>query len=216
MLDCKNENCQKSLENAPKILDTLGENCKNEFNELLKKLDNIGIPYVVNKSLVRGLDYYTKTVFEFVSENEKSGGTICGGGRYDKLVEQMGGPQTKSVGFGLGIERLVILYKELQEMVTEQQPALYIGSIGEKGQAVAESLAYNLRLHGLKIECNINGKSVKAQMKYADKMNVENSLILGDEEVDNKVLPIRNMETGEVVEVSYDENYVGNLMEVIL
>ncbi len=216
VLDCKSESCQEVLVDAPKILDTLGESCKAEFELLLKKLDNLGIPYVVNKSLVRGLDYYTKTVFEFVSNNESSGGTICGGGRYDKLVEQMGGPATKCVGFGLGIERLVILYKSLEENVTNAQPILYLGSIGAKGQALAEEIAFKLRCHGIDAECNINGKSVKAQMKYADKINVEKSVIIGDDEVECGVLPIRHMENGEVINIKYDENFMVEFFDKIL
>ncbi len=216
VLDCKDTNCQHILADAPKILDTLGENCKAEFELLLSKLDNLGIPYVVNKALVRGLDYYNKTVFEFVSANESSGGTICGGGRYDKLVEQMGGPSTKCVGFGLGVERLVILYKSLQEDISTSRPVLFLGSIGENGQRLAEEITYKLRYLGVNVECNINGKSVKAQMKYADKINVEKSTIIGDEEVESGVLPIRHMETGEVIKLKYDDSFMDNFFNKIL
>ncbi|MFV0441365.1 MAG: histidine--tRNA ligase [Lachnospirales bacterium] len=211
-LDCKNESCQDILQHAPKTLDTLGDSCKAEFEMLLEKLDNIGIEYVIDKTLVRGLDYYNKTVFEFIADDSLAGGTICAGGRYDYLVEELGGVPTKSVGFGLGLERLVILYKLLEESITTVKPTLYIGSIGVKGQSLAEKISLDMRLNGLKVECNINNRIVKAQMKYADKIDSEFSLIIGDDEVEKKILPIRNMETGEVFEVVYDDEYLDNMI----
>ncbi len=213
-LDCKDENCQKVLKDAPLILDTLGPECRADFDNLLKKLDALNVKYVVDKGLVRGLDYYNKTVFEFISNNSTTGGTICGGGRYDGLVEQMGGPSTKCVGFGMGLERLVLLYKELEDKVSKAQPVLYIGSIGEAGQLRAEEIALNMRKSGFKVECNINNRSVKAQMKYADKINCGHSLIIGDSEVENNVLPIRNMETGETIEVRYEDDYLDNFVNI--
>ncbi|MFV0519500.1 MAG: histidine--tRNA ligase [Lachnospirales bacterium] len=214
VLDCKEKSCQNIFENAPKVLDTLGEECKKDFDDLLKKLDMFNIKYVIDKSLVRGLDYYNNTVFEFVSTNSATGGTICGGGRYDYLVEEFGGPKTKCVGFGMGLERLVLLYKSIENTVTKPLPIIYIGSIGELGQSRSEEITFNMRSQGFKVECNISKKSVKAQMKYADKINCTHSLILGDNEVMENILPIRNMETGETTNVIYDEDYIDNMINI--
>ncbi len=205
VLDCKNKNCQSLVEEAPKVLETLGEQCTSEFNTLLQKLDNLNIPYVVDKSLVRGLDYYTKTVFEFVSEEIGSQGTVCGGGRYNNLVSEMGGKQTNCVGFGMGLERLVMIYKALNQDVSEPEPFIYIGALGLNGQMLGEKIAFELRSQGIKSELNINDKSVKAQMKLANKSKAEWSTIIGDSEVETKVIKLKHMETGESVEVDLND-----------
>ncbi len=196
-LDCKNEKCRSILDKAPKTIDVLGEECLGEFESLKTKLTNLGIEYEVDTMLVRGLDYYTKTVFEFVSTDLGAQSAISGGGRYNKLVEQLGGPETPAVGFGLGMERLVLVLKAIGMETPKNTMDIYIGSIGEKGMLVSEKLAYELRANGVTCEINQMDKAVKAQMKFADKQNAKYVVIIGDSEAENKTCSIKNMRTND-------------------
>ena len=205
IIDCKNECCKKFTENAPALLDYICDDCREHFEGLKQKLDAIGIEYKVDKSIVRGLDYYTKTVFEFVSENVGTQGTICGGGRYDGLVEEIGGNSTPGIGFAMGVERLLmeVRAQELNDF-PEQRPELFIAAIGDKASDYATKLCYDLRFEGHSVEKDLLGRSVKAQMKYANKGNFAYTVVLGDDEIDNNKARIKNMDDGEETEVALD------------
>lgn len=205
IIDCKEEKCRRVTAGAPALLDNLCEECLLHFEGLKAGLENLGIPYNVDKGIVRGLDYYTKTVFEFVSENVGTQGTICGGGRYDGLVETCGGASTPGIGFGLGIERL-LLEMDSQGILVPEPPAmeLYIATIGEKAEKYAQQLVYKLRTQGVNSEKDQMGKSLKAQMKYADKMGFNYIVVLGDDEIDNNKAVLKNMKTGEQKDISVD------------
>ena len=184
VLDCKNKNCKEVLSDAPAVLDILDEECAAHFEKLKASLEAMGIPYEVDKGIVRGLDYYTRTVFEFVSDEIGAQGTICGGGRYDNLVEECGGSPMGAVGFAMGLERIMLVLEAqgLNE-VDSNNPLVYIGSIGEKGALKAQEIGYDLRKAGIHAEYDTVGRSVKAQMKYADKIGAVYNVVLGDDEI---------------------------------
>ena len=202
ILDCKEEKCKKYNENAPQILDYLCEECKMHFENLKKGLEQNEIPYEIDSSIVRGLDYYTKTVFEFVSNEE--GYTVLGGGRYDDLVEELGGVPTPAIGFALGVERIIELYKNMDNLVLPIRPKLYIVPIGEKANQYANKLAFELRKEEIYVEKDICQRSIKAQFKHADKLNAEYVITIGDDELNNNMAQLKNMETGDLEEISLD------------
>lgn len=208
VLDCKEESCQAVIADAPSVLDCLDEECTAHFQKVQDILTEMGIPFVVDPKIVRGLDYYTRTVFEFVSD----GLTVCGGGRYDNLVEECGGKPTGAVGFGLGIERLVMIL-EKQNGAIEEHPErdVYIGSMGEKGLICAQGITLALRKAGVRAECDTVERSVKAQMKYANKIGAKYSVILGDSELESGQVELKEMETGEKETVA-----LADLAEVLL
>ena len=201
ILDCKNKKCNEITKNAPIILDFVCEECETHFDEVKKYLDASSVPYKVDHGIVRGLDYYTKTIFEILNDDF----TVCGGGRYDKLIEQLGGPEMPAVGFGMGIERLImILEKEGINIPNENLYDLYIGARGDEAKLVAFTLANKLRESGIKTEVNHMGRSVKAEMKYANKIGASFTTILGDDELQNKVIKLKRMSDGEQFEVSLE------------
>lgn len=202
VLDCKEESCQHIVANAPSVLDCLDEECTAHFQKVQDILTANGIAFTIDPKIVRGLDYYTRTVFEFVS----NGLTVCGGGRYDKLVEEVGGKPTGAVGFGLGIERLVMIL-ERQHGAIEEVPErdVYIGSMGEAGLLKAQSLAYELRKAGIKADCDTVERSVKAQMKYANKIGAKYSVILGDSELESGRVELKEMATSEKTEIALSD-----------
>ena len=162
----------------------------------------MGIKYEVDDKIVRGLDYYTRTVFEFVSNGIGAQGTVCGGGRYDNLIAECGGQPTGAAGFAVGIERLLlVLEAQNGEFEKKNERDIYIGAIGQKGLVKGQGIAYRLRQAGVKAECDSVGRSVKAQMKYANKIGAAYSVIFGDNEIDNDLVKLKNMETGEEEEV---------------
>lgn len=197
VLDCKNPTCKENLKDAPKTIDSLDEDCKNHFESLKKYLEIMEIPYEIDCKIVRGLDYYTKTVFEFVCKSDRLGSqsTICGGGRYDNLIKECGGPDTGAVGFGIGIERILILMEE-QEIAfeNESRPIIYIGSTGEKGFIEAQKIGYNFRKKGIYTEYDVVQRSVKAQLKYADKINCKYVVIIGDNEIETGKINLKIMD----------------------
>ncbi|MEG1631937.1 MAG: histidine--tRNA ligase [Hydrogenoanaerobacterium sp.] len=206
ILDCKNPDCAKLAAAAPRVLDYICDDCREHFEGVKKRLDALNIPYIVNSSIVRGLDYYTKTVFEFVSENIGAQGTVCGGGRYDGLVEQLGGQALAGVGFAMGIERLLsVMDKSGCEYPQQNSCAIYIGSIGEEASVKAFALTNALRQEGLYAQCDVSGRSVKAQMKYADKLGSRFSCILGDNELAEGKTTVKNMSSGKADKVSFNE-----------
>ena len=191
ILDCKNKNCGEITKNAPIILDYMCEECDTHFTEVKKYLDALNIPYTVDPGIVRGLDYYTKTIFEILNDDF----TVCGGGRYDRLIEQLGGPEMPAVGFGLGIERLLLtLQNEGIEIPNEGLYDLYIGARGEDGKLASFKLANALRTRGIKTEINHMGRSVKAEMKYANKIGAAFTTILGEDELANKKVNLKNLD----------------------
>jgi histidyl-tRNA synthetase len=198
LLDCKEENCAAIAENAPKITERLCGECAGHFEGLKQRLDAVGLAFAVNPKIVRGLDYYTRTVFEFVSGDIGAQATICGGGRYDGLFEQMGGPATPALGFAIGIERLIMVM-EAQGCAFpgEESCGVYIGSMGAEANVAALRLATELRREGLAALCDTMDRSVKAQMKYADKLGAKYSCILGENELKDGKIRITNMQTGE-------------------
>ncbi len=196
ILDCK-EDCELDIiKEAPLQKDYLCPDCQEHFNRLQQALDNLGISYEVDGHIVRGLDYYTRTVFEFVSENIGSQGTICGGGRYDGLVEELGGQKTPAVGFALGVERL-LLELESQEISLAQRtgPDLYILAFSETADR-AEKVAYDLRSKGFCVEYDLMKRSFKAQMKYANRVEAKYLLVLGQDELVSGQLRLKNMADG--------------------
>ena len=192
-----------SLGDAPAVLDILDEECAAHFEKLKASLEAMGIPYEVDKGIVRGLDYYTRTVFEFVSDEIGAQGTICGGGRYDNLVEECGGSPMGAVGFAMGLERIMLVLEAqgLNE-VDSNNPLIYIGSIGEKGALKAQEIGYDLRKAGIHAEYDTVGRSVKAQMKYADKIGAIYNVVLGDDEIANDKVRLKNMLNGEQREIT--------------
>lgn len=202
ILDCKNETCGLIVSNAPTVLDVLGDECRNHFEKVKALLNEIGIPYSVDSGIVRGLDYYTRTVFEFISTDIGAQGTICGGGRYNNLVEELGGSPTPAVGFAVGLERLLMVTEvENGKKEYPQVKDIFIGSIGEVALLKAHSLVYQLRQAGISAEGDHFGKSVKAQMKYSDKIGARYSIILGEDEINKGKAIVKNMKTKEQIEV---------------
>ena len=205
ILDCKNPDCKEVAKDAPVVLDYLCDGCRDHFEGLKKRLDALGVRYTVNPRIVRGLDYYVRTVFEFVSSDLGAQSTVCGGGRYDGLIKSLGGPDQPGIGYAMGVERLLMVMKAQGIEIPAPAPCdLYIGSIGEAASVEALRLAGLLREEGFTAECDIVGRSVKAQMKYADKIGARFSMVLGDNELAEKKATVKNMATGENAEVTLD------------
>ena len=205
ILDCKSPICKEIAKNAPKVVDFLCEKCETHFSGVKAALGNSGIEFKVNPDIVRGLDYYNRTVFEFVSNSLGSQGTVCGGGRYDGLTAELGGADCASLGFGMGIERLLMLYRQAHPELTSPSPKIYIASLGEKAAMEALKISIELRKKGISAECDTVGRGLKAQMKYADKKGAEYSMVLGDDEISKGTAVLKNMENGETREVRLSE-----------
>lgn len=197
ILDCKNEECKEICRNAPHVLDWLCDDCAGHFEKLKKYLDIIGIKYSVDPMIVRGLDYYTKTVFEIVSSDIGSQSAVGGGGRYDLLVGQLGGTPTPAVGFGMGMERVLLVAQNQGVKFPEPSPFdLYVVSAGEKAYDAAYKLTSDIRGYGMKADCDHMGRSVKAQFKYAGKLNVRYVATIGDEELETNTVRLKEMASG--------------------
>lgn len=206
ILDCKNETCQKALADAPEIIENLCDECKEHFDSLKKHLSLMGFDFKVNPRIVRGLDYYTKTVFEIMSHEVGSQNSVCGGGRYDGLVEECGGPPTPGIGFAMGIERLLMTIEAQNIELPKHTPFdVFIVTIGKEADDFGVEFLYKLREAGISADKDYLGRSIRSQMKYADKYNARYTVIIGDEEIKNGVLTIRNMKTGEQMEVKTDK-----------
>lgn len=205
ILDCKSPVCSEIAGKAPVVLDYLCDECKKHFEQVKSYLTAMNIEYTVNPHIVRGLDYYTRTVFEFVSGDIGAQSTVCGGGRYDGLVAQMGGPSVPSLGFAMGIERLMLVLKNQgKELPSADKPDLYIAALGEKAQLKTAELCAALRADGFKVETDICGRGLKAQMKYANKIGAKYSLVLGDTEIGENSASLKNMADGEAFTVKLD------------
>ncbi|MCT4612295.1 MAG: histidine--tRNA ligase [Clostridia bacterium] len=205
ILDCKEESCKEVIKDAPRTLDYLDDECEKHFEDLKKYVEAIGIKYEIDTNLVRGLDYYTRTVFEFISSDLGAQSTVCGGGRYDGLVETLGGKPTPGVGFGMGIERLTMTVKAMGTLNIEDSKDIYIGAIGENALAESFKIVNDLRKAGFRAELDHIGRSVKAQMKYANKKNFKYVVILGDDEIEAGKVKMKNMTNSEEIEVAIDE-----------
>lgn len=204
VIDCKVETCKAIVADAPRTIDYLDDECREHFEELQSLLNELNIPYEIDTGIVRGLDYYTKTVFEFVNED---GFTLCGGGRYDGLIHEIDEKQDiPSVGFGMGIERILyFLEREGVELPPQDPVALYVGILGKDAKARAYKLVNEIRSHGVIVETDYMDRSVKAQMKYANKIGAKKTVIIGSEELENNLAHVKDMETGEQVEVALDK-----------
>ena len=201
IIDCKSEICQDIVKNVPTLLDYICDDCREHFEKFKACLDAMDIKYTVDSGIVRGLDYYTKTVFEIISGDF----TVCGGGRYDGLVEELGGKSTPAVGFGLGIERLLLRLEETGVVIPKPENVeLYIAPMGDDATAVTQKLVYDLRKNGVSVDTDHLGRGLRASMKYADKLGAKYTLVLGDNEIENGQANIKNMQTGEATEVKLD------------
>ena len=206
ILDCKSPVCKKIAENAPVVIDFLCEDCRDHFEKVKANLEAMQIEYKVNPKIVRGLDYYTRTVFEFVSGDIGAQSTVCGGGRYDGLIGQMGGPKTPSLGFAMGIERLMmVLSAQNAELPKAPTCDLFIATLGENAILKASALCRLLRDEGYKVQTDICGRGLKAQMKYADKIGAKFSLVLGDNEVESGKATLKNMSNSAEKEIALAE-----------
>jgi len=205
IIDCKSQECRKIVEGAPRMLDNICDDCERDFLALKQNLDAYGIVYEVDPDIVRGLDYYTKTAFEFVSDKIGSQGTVCGGGRYDRLIEELGGPPISGVGFGLGIERLLLLLEsEGIEIPAPAQPYAFVAYMGEAPRLAAMGLLKALRSAGFHAEIDCLGRNFKSQLKAADRAGAQYTLIIGEDELKDGLAAVKNMTTGEQKLVSLE------------
>lgn len=212
ILDCKQQSCKEIYNAVPILLDNICPDCGAHFERLRACLDAMNIPYKIDGTIVRGLDYYTKTVFEIVSKNIGAQGTVCGGGRYNGLVKELSGPDMPAVGFGLGLERLLLLLDNLNINLGGQEvPELFVAHIGEAADLFVQQLVFGLRREGIAVERDYMNRSVKAQMKYANKIGAHYTMVLGDTEIESGSAALKNMETGETTEVSL--NTLGNFFK---
>ena len=210
IVDCKNSDCQKISQNAPNIIDFLCEDCRKHFDDVKKYLDNSNIEYKINPKIVRGLDYYTKTVFEFVAKDDAQRGLVCGGGgRYDGLVEEIGGISMPAVGFGIGVERLLLLMESQEiEIPQPKKCDIFIATADENAYFMALCLAKTLREASFYAEFDVVGRGLKAQLKYAGKINAKFCLVLGESELSLGKAEVKNMSTGEKYSVRLDGNFL--------
>ncbi len=206
ILDCKSEVCKKISADAPMLLDHICDDCSTHFESLKKYLEIMEIPYNIDATIVRGLDYYTKTVFEIISHNEGSEGTICGGGRYDGLVSEIGGPEMPGVGFGMGLERLLLVLESIGRLPENNEcPDIFIANIGENADIFTQKLIFDLRKEGIAAERDYLNRSVKAQMKYANKIEAKFAAVVGDDDISADKVNLKNMTTGESVEIPFSK-----------
>ena len=199
VIDCKNETCQANIVDIPLMADHLCENCKDHFSQLKQYLDEMDINYVVDKKIVRGLDYYKRTAFEIISNDLGAQSTVCGGGRYDGLVEQIGGPSGYSgIGFGLGAERLLLtLEANGVEIGNPNHTDIFVVTIGDKAKLKSFSILKDLRDNHISADKDHLDRSLKAQFKYSNKINAKYTIVIGDDELDKDEATLKNMETGD-------------------
>ena len=205
ILDCKSPEDQALVKDAPLMIDYLCDDCRKAFEEVKAGLDAMNIEYVVDPKIVRGLDYYTKTAFEFVSNKIGAQGTVCGGGRYDNLVEEIGGPATPGVGFGLGIERLLMLMEANGYEIPEPEPLeVFVAVMGDKAKLEGQALIHKLHLAGISAMMDILARNVKGQFKYAARLGAKYTVVIGDDEIERGVVQLKDMDAHEQTEVGFD------------
>ena len=206
ILDSKDPDDKKFSEGAPHMIDYLCDECRNAFEELKTDLDALGIPYEVDPNIVRGLDYYTKTAFEFISDDLGAQSTVCGGGRYDHLVEEVGGPYTPGVGFGMGLERLLLILEAKGiEIPKPSDCDVFIATLGDRARLEGLKLADSLRAKGSRVLTDVMGRGLKAQLKYADRSGAGYTVVIGDDELDKGVVTLRDMINSTQKEIRIDE-----------
>ncbi len=203
LLDCKSAEDQAIAKDAPLILDYLCDDCKAHFEQVKEYLTEMGIEYVVNPKIVRGLDYYTRTVFEFITTEIGAQGTVCAGGRYDGLIEELGGAKTAALGFGMGLERLLlVMQKQDCDFMQDKTCDLYIATMGDNAVKKALSMTTALRDEGFFVEYDLVERGLKPQMKYADKIGAKFVIVLGDNEIESGSAKLKNMATGEQTDIT--------------
>lgn len=217
ILDCKSEICQDMGKSAPLMLDYLCDECREHFETLKSLLDAMGIKYSINPKIVRGLDYYTKTVFEFIAGSGKQRGTVCGGGRYDGMIEQMGGKSTPALGFAIGLERILLNLKDQGFDFGDRKTCdVYIAPMGEKAAVSASVLVKKLRDEGYWAECDLMERALGKQMKYADKIGAKFAIVLGDNELESGSAKLKNMKTGEQLPVSLGDDFIDSFSKIFV
>lgn len=203
ILDCKDSTCKNIVKNAPIILDFLCDECRTHFETLQKYLQQANVEYKINHKIVRGLDYYTKTVFELIVNIKGTALTVCGGGRYDDLVSDLGGPETPAFGFGMGLERLVMLIDECgKNNIEDKKCDIYVITLDDEAKLYVTSILNRLRKNGYIVETDLMNKSLKAQMKYANKIGAKFTLVIGNNEISTGKANLKNMQTSEVKEIN--------------
>lgn len=216
ILDCKSPICSEIAAGAPKMIDFLCDDCQEHFDAVQKCLDAMEIDYKLNPNIVRGLDYYTRTVFEFVSDEIGAQGTVCGGGRYDGLVEELGGNHVPSLGFAIGLERLMLLMEAQKTPFPEPRKCdLFVVTRGDNALLKGVKIVSDIRDDGLIAMYDVAGRSVKAQMKFANKIGAVRTIVIGDDEIESGKAVLKNMETGESKEVEL-ESFAENFMDMLL
>ncbi len=217
IFDCKSSVCQGICKDAPVILDYICDDCKEHFENLKKYLSDAKIPFSVNPSIVRGLDYYSRTVFEFVYSGGETPITVCGGGRYDGLAEDLSGTSLPALGFGVGIERLLMIMENQKLNPSEKNsPAVFIACADDTARSFSLELAQKLRQNSINALADISEKRVKHQMKYADKIGAQYVLVIGSDEFETRKAKIRNMHSGENKEISLDDDFVSDFINIVL
>ncbi|MEE0796359.1 MAG: histidine--tRNA ligase [Anaerovoracaceae bacterium] len=208
ILDCKSEICQEIVKDAPRMLDYLCDDCRGAFEELKANLTAMGIDFTVDPNIVRGLDYYTKTAFEFVTTKIGAQGTVCGGGRYDHLIEELGGPPIPGVGFGLGIERLLMVMEASGAYFPPDEGVeVFIAVMGDRAKAFGLKLCREMRQKGIVAEMDTLARNIKGQFKYADRLHAKYTLIIGDNEIDKGVVSVKDMANSSQKEVRIEDIY---------
>ncbi|MBE5737580.1 MAG: histidine--tRNA ligase [Clostridiales bacterium] len=205
VLDCKNQDCKEITKDAPKILDYICDDCNSHFEKVQNLLTIAGVEFKVDPNIVRGLDYYNRTVFEFVSENIGAQGTVCGGGRYDGLIADLGGSDVAGIGFAVGIERILMLLENTGVKIENPNKVeYYIAPMGEKESQKAFEIVCKLRQKGITADFDHMNRSIKAQFKYADKIGAKKVIVIGSDELNNNCVKVKDMQSGEEQMVSLD------------
>ena len=208
MIDCKEEGCKKITAKAPKILDYLCPDCAAHFEKVKGYLSALGVDYTVNPDIVRGLDYYSRTVFEFVSTSIGAQGTVCGGGRYDGLISELGGGTVPAIGFAAGLERLILLMENTAVAFPEPSaPQIYLAGMDDSTRLKAFEIANSLRLKGVSAECDHMSRSVKAQFKYADKLGAKYTAVIGESEMQSGACNLKRMSDGQIFPTAFADIY---------
>jgi len=217
ILDSKNRDLKQVIQNAPELLDYMGDESRNHFETLTQTLDSLGIEYTLNTRLVRGLDYYGKTVFEWVTDDLGSQGTICAGGRYDSLIEQLGGKANHAIGFAMGMERLLLLIEQLEDVPVEKMVDVYMICVGPEAEKLGMCLAEKIRteIDGIKLQLNCGGGSFKSQFKKADKSGAEHAIIIGEDEVSCNEVSLKPLRTDQQQKNISHEQLIQELTETI-
>lgn len=216
ILDCKSPVCSAIAQGAPRMLDYLCDGCREHFESVKQALDAVGVAYTVNPSIVRGLDYYTRTVFEFLAPIDGKELAVCAGGRYDGLIEELGGQSMPALGFGLGMERLLLLLRQQSVELPGADPCeIFIASLGQPAKLAAFRLCDTLWKSSVQAACDVNARGLKAQMKYADKIGAKYCLVLGDDELAAGKAELKNMKTGEKKKISLGESFLDDYLTAV-